>query len=81
MAIPMALSAENCGWAKTAPQLWVRTARSWELEATPPEHSTGRPGYRCWASRVTRSTTFITVSRAKRAMLAGFSPSDSSFFT
>src|SRR5699024_3100685 len=42
MAVPMALSVENRGWANTAPRGSI-TCRNRELEATPPEHSTGRP--------------------------------------
>ena len=66
------------GPAKAASLITVRSRR---LEATPPEHSTGRPGQRRWASWVARRTTLHTVSRVKRATLAGASPSASSLFT
>ena len=44
------------------------------MEATPPEHSTGSPGQRFWASTVTSRTVRTTVSMAKRAISAGGSP-------
>ena len=41
----MALSVEYWGWAKTGFRGFV-SSRSMEFDATPPEKTTSRPGYR-----------------------------------
>ena len=77
MATPRALSVEQLGAAKRASAM---AARSRRLEATPPEHSTGRPGQRFFAASVVRRTAEATVSRANRAIsAAGFPPSARAF--
>ena len=57
------------------------TARSSRLDATPPEHSTGRPGQRFLAASVARRTAEATVSRANRAISAGGFPCSARAFT
>ena len=70
----MALSVENWGWANRAPQFCRNSSFSRPLEATPPEHSTGRPGYASMAALVQAWTTRQTVSWANQAISAGSSP-------
>ena len=53
-AMPMALSVENSGGEKTASKS-RQDCRSCALDATPPEKTTGKPGYCFSASRVTET--------------------------
>ena len=52
--MPMALSVEYSGGAKIASKS-LQLSRSCELDATPPEKTTGKPGYFFNASRVTET--------------------------
>ena len=52
---PMALSVAYWGGQKTGRNCAIRS-RSMELDATPPEKTTGKPGYRLTACRVAAST-------------------------
>ena len=63
MATPMAMTVEYWGSAKTGFKGLV-SSRSMELEATPPEKTTSRPGYCFWALRVAVMTAFATHRRA-----------------
>ena len=70
-AIPMALSVEYCGSAKTGANSRIRS-RSMELDATPPENTTGRPGYCASAVRVAsamQDTMQFMTNRAVSAAL------------
>ena len=71
--MPIALSVENSGAANTASNSPQR-ARSMELDATPPEKSTGSAGYRRSASRVADTTARQTESSAYRAVCASDAP-------
>ena len=73
MATPIALSVENCGCANTA-SMPAHASRSIEFDATPPENTTGSPGYRFRAASVVRRMHPITEPSAYRAVSAALCP-------
>ena len=66
----MALSVEYSGGAKIASKS-LQLSRSCELDATPPEKTTGKPGYFFNASRVTETMHEHTQLRTYLAVSAG----------
>ena len=69
-AMPMALSVEYCGSAKTGENSRIRS-RSMELEATPPENTTGRPGFSANAARVASAMQVTMQFMTNLAVSAG----------